>query len=417
MLNKKDIMEIKRRFKKDACSITRMCGCYVNSNKEKVMQLDENFLNLDDAKFFKYLEIVKKAISGTIGKNILDLRFFENEQGSGGKQQYFLGLRESALKNQQLLEHIYDMIIEHYDYAGNYLILIFHDAYDVISKTSDELKLDESEEVFTYMICAICPVNLSKPGLCYNGSENDIAPIIQDWVVGMPDVAFMYPSFIDRGTDVNVVTYTVKDPKDSRPGFIQEVLGCEPKRTATEEKNAFEDIVKTCLAPTVEKADDVVIDLQEHLYEIAEEKRIEEEGLVIGEPEELCLDKNTLSKAFETLDVSDSVVDKIQKRLEEEFSDKTPAVDHLYDEKVIEKNNKEKREQRLLEEIDSLKQELDNAKGREYGSDDYSKGKISVTGTNPDNISFQTIDGKRYLLIPVENEPVMVNGVVKEDRA
>ena len=117
MLKNKDIAELKRRFKKESCTFTRMCGCYVDANKNKIVELNENFLNLDDEEFYKYLEIAKKALSGTIGNNLLELKFAEGEDISGGKQQYLLGLRESGLKNPELLEHLYDMIIENYDYV------------------------------------------------------------------------------------------------------------------------------------------------------------------------------------------------------------------------------------------------------------------------------------------------------------
>ena len=416
MLRNKDILEIKRRMKKDSCTITRMCGCYVNAEKEKVMKLDENFLNLDDEEFYKYLEIVKKAISGTIGNNLLDVKFQKEEQNNGGKQQYFLGLRESGLRNQELLDILYDSIIENYDYVGNYLILVFHDAYDVITKTKDDLKLDESEEVFTYMICAICPVNLSKPGLGYREAENRIGVRIQDWVVGVPDVGFMYPSFIERSTDVNVITYYVKDAKESHPDFIEEVLGCEAKRTATEEKNTFEDIVKTAIAPIIEKSDEVMLELQEQLQNEVEEKQEAEEGLVIGEAEELCLDRETVGKVLKSLDIPDVAVRNIQERLEEEFSDKAPAVEHLYDEKVIEKKNKEKKELKLLEEIAELKSELAEAKSGKEDDVRNLENSISVrTGANTEDIDFRIIDGKKYLMIAVQDEIVLVNGMLKED--
>ena len=126
MLRNKDILELKRRFKKENCTITRMCGCYVDASKNKVVELSETFLNLEDEEFFKYLEIAKKTLSGTIGNNLLELHFASEEEEPGGKQQYLLGLRESGLKNPELLAHLYDRIIENYDYVGNYLILVFH---------------------------------------------------------------------------------------------------------------------------------------------------------------------------------------------------------------------------------------------------------------------------------------------------
>ena len=185
-MNKKDILEIKRRFKKEACTFTRMCGCYVDADRNKITKIGETFLNLEDEEFYKYLEIAKKVLSGTIGNNLLELEFPLAEEAAGGRQQFLMGLRESRLKNDDLMDTFYDMIIDSYDYVGNYLILIFHDAYDVMTKTSDNDKLDESEEVYEYLLCAICPVNLTKPGLGYREDENRIGPRIRDWVVGAP---------------------------------------------------------------------------------------------------------------------------------------------------------------------------------------------------------------------------------------
>ena len=91
MLRNKDILELKKRFKKESCTITRMCGCYVDANKNKVLELNENFLNLEDEEFFKYLDIAKKTLSGTIGNNLLELHFASEEEEPGGKQQYLLG--------------------------------------------------------------------------------------------------------------------------------------------------------------------------------------------------------------------------------------------------------------------------------------------------------------------------------------
>ena len=92
-------------------------------------------------------------------------------------------LKNSQLKDDLLLDDFYNSIINNYDYEGNFLILIFHDAYDIITKTKDNAKLDESEEVYEYILCAICPVELSKAGLRYFEEENSIKSRTRDWVV------------------------------------------------------------------------------------------------------------------------------------------------------------------------------------------------------------------------------------------
>ena len=190
-MKKKDILELKRRLKKDDCTFTKMCGCYVNGEKNIVTDFSKTFLNLDEDEFFKYLEIAKKVLSGTIGNNILELNFPFDENNVNNKQISLMELKNSKLKDNLLLENFYKSIIDNYDYTGNFLILIFHDSYDVITKTNDNLKIDESEEVYDYMLCAICPVTLSKPGLRYFEEENTIKSRIRDWVVEPPTQGFV----------------------------------------------------------------------------------------------------------------------------------------------------------------------------------------------------------------------------------
>ena len=431
MLRNKDILELKRRFKKEACTFTRMCGCYVDSNKNKVVELNESFLNLEDEEFYKYLEIAKKTLSGTIGNNLLELQFAKEEEESGGKQQYLLGLRESGLRNPDLLEHLYDMIIENYDYVGNYLILIFHDVYDIITKTNDDLKIDESEEVFQYLLCAICPVNLSKPGLGYREDENRIGVRIQDRVVGMPDVGFLFPSFSERSADVHSLTYYVRDAKDSHRDFVEAALGCGSKRTATEEQNTFHSIVKTALAPIIEKSDDVLIQIQESLNDLAEEHEAEMEDLVIVEPEEFTLTTQIIKDVLSKNDVPDAAVAMIEEQFTEEFQDKPPVVKNLVDEKALEKNSKEKKEIKLLEEVATLKQELAETKQENQEKAEQIETLVSMEApVNPadtdhwaevflrmkpdkaEHVKAQTIDGQKYLLIPIEeDESINLNGV------
>lgn len=144
-MRKKDILELKKRFKKDHCTFTKMCGCYVNGEKNILLKFRETFLNLEEDDYFKYLEIAKKVLSGTIENNILELNFELNEEHVNEKQLEFMKLKNSQLKDDLLLDDFYNSIINNYDYEGNFLILIFHDAYDIITKTKDNAKLDESE--------------------------------------------------------------------------------------------------------------------------------------------------------------------------------------------------------------------------------------------------------------------------------
>lgn len=131
----------------------------------------------------------------------------------GGRQHILMALRASKLEDENLLDTFYDLVIDTYDHAGNYLIVLFHDAYDVMSRTSDNNNLDESEEVYEYLICAICPVDLSKPGLGFLEEEHRIGPRVRDWVVGAVDTAFLFPAFNDRSTDIHSTLFYTKIPR------------------------------------------------------------------------------------------------------------------------------------------------------------------------------------------------------------
>ena len=242
-MDKKSINELRRRLKKDGCTFTKMCGCYIDDNKNKVTNLDEIFLNLEDEEYFKYLEIAKKVLSTNVGNNILELNFPLEEEKPGGHQQFLLGLKKSGLKDQGLLDAFYDMVIEKYNSLGNYLILLFHDVYDVMTKTTDNNKLDESEEVYEYIICAICPMVLSKPGLGYNKDKNKISTLNREWFVGMPETGFVFPAFIDRSSDIHSVLMYTADSKNVHTDMIEDILGCREKLTYAQQQDVLTDMV------------------------------------------------------------------------------------------------------------------------------------------------------------------------------
>ncbi|MBQ7953294.1 MAG: DUF4317 family protein, partial [Clostridia bacterium] len=252
---------------KNGCTFTRVCGCYVDADHHKVTKISETFLNLDDEEFYKYLDIAKKVLSGTIGNNILELEFPLAEEAAGGRQQFLMGLRESKLKNEDLMDAFYDQVIENYDYVGNYLILVFHDVYDVITKTTDNDKLDESEEVYEYLLCAICPVNLTKPGLGYLADDNRIGPRIRDWVVGVPDTGFVFPAFTDRSSDIHSVMFYTRDTKTPHSEFMENGLGCNTRLTATEKKLTFQDIVRDVIGEDDDESDALYMDIHENIYD------------------------------------------------------------------------------------------------------------------------------------------------------
>ena len=414
-MNKKDIMEIKRRFKKESCTFTRMCGCYVDAEKHKIVDFGQTFLNLEDEEFYKYLEISKKVLSGIVGNNLLTLDIPIEEEAAGGRQQFLMGLRESKLKNKELMDRFYDLVIDSYDYAGNYLILVFHDAYDVMTKTTDNNKLDESEEVYEYLLCAICPVSLSKPGLGYRADENRIGPRIRDWVVGAPDTGFVFPAFNDRSTDIHSLLFYTRDTKEPHSEFMENGLGCGSKRTATEQKNLFSHIVKYALGDDDENSNEVLLDLQQKMSDY-----IEEQEVFVDEETGVILEGEELAKLMKDTGISDDAASSIQEAYAQNFSSQLPEVAHLIDPKSLEANARIREEEALRAQVEELKQQValhrtSAANDADDTGDDPIKTYDVILRVKPEKvpqIKSQMIDGQKCLIIPMdENEHAAVNGV------
>ena len=415
-MNKKDILELKRRFKKDACTFTRLCGCYVDADRNKITTFGETFLNLEDEEFYKYLEIAKKVMSGTIGNNILELEFPTAEEAPGGRQQFLMGLRESALKSDELMDAFYDLVIDSYDYVGNYLILVFHDAYDVMTKTSDNNKLDESEEVYEYLLCAICPVTLTKPGLGYREDENRIGPRIRDWVVGVPDTGFVFPAFTDRSTDIHSAMFYTRDTKTPHAEFMESGLGCGSKLTATEKKLTFQSIVKEVIGEDEEESEALFLNIQgtiNDMIPVTEDETVELEPVIMT--------TTAIADVLAESGVSEEQTAVIQKTYEDVFGEELPEADQLVDPKLVEANGKRKEKLELVQQVENLKQQLEETRSipvAESDDDDEVPAVktydviLRVKPEKVGQIHSQVIDGQKCLVIPMdEDEHAAVNGV------
>lgn len=424
-MNKKEVLELKRRFKKEAATFTRVCGCYVDGNHNKVCKFGNTFLNLEEDEFYKYLEIANKALSGTIGNNLLELKFPIEEEEVGGRQHILMALRASKLEDENLLDTFYDLVIDTYDHAGNYLIVLFHDAYDVMSRTSDNNNLDESEEVYEYLICAICPVDLSKPGLGFLEEEHRIGPRVRDWVVGTVDTAFLFPAFNDRSTDIHSTLFYTKNTKEPHSEFMANGLGCGIERTATEQKMAFHSIVRNVLGAEDEHTDDVLLDLQQNLSDM-----IDEYAETHDDDEDVfLLDKEVVTKLLADSEISEEKAAKIEKSVDEAFGEKPPAAENVIDSKALVQNELRVEKMALEDQVGTLtvqlnekdealaertsqliekQEEIDNyiAETKTYDV------VLRVKPEKASQIKSQVINGQKCLVIPMgEDEHATINGV------
>ena len=314
-MNKKEVAEIRRQYVPERCTISRICGCYVDAEKNINTTMKEAFLSLPEDDAFKYFTIFKKTLSGTVGRNLVTLDFPLEEEHEGGHQEFLLKLRNSKLKDDALVEEFYNQIIDTFPFGENYYIILIHVAYDVPGKATDGTEMyDASDNVFEYLLCSLCPVHLSKPGLGYNEAKNCIENRIQDWIVDQPMKGFLFPAFNDRYTDIHSMLYYTKNATDLQEDFLKNMFGCTRiPLDADSQKETFNCLIADTLGTDCDYS--VVKNIHEILNEKIEEFK--------DSPEPLELGKQDVRRLFEDSGVPDSRMEDFDQCYDEEVGEQT----------------------------------------------------------------------------------------------
>lgn len=377
-MNKKEVTEIKKLFTPKDCSITRICGCYVDGEKNKKTEYKEAFLSLPEEEMFKYFEILRQSLTGPVGKYLLNLEFPVEAEKEGGQQDFLLRLRDSGLKDNDLLEEFYDRIIESYDHTGNYLILVIHDCYDVPGIAKDGTKLhDASEEVYDYILACICPVDLSKPGLNYNAAQNAFQNRVRDWVVGAPETSFIFPAFNQRSADVHSTLYYSKDTENLHDNFVHSVLGCPVPLSVKDQNKAFQAFISALLG--CECNFNNMKKIYESLTELAEEHQ--------NDPEVFAIDKNAMKSILMSSEISEELMEEFDTIFDTTIGSRTS---------LLLPNILRSGQFEIKSELFELKMEGEYAAER---------------------VEEKIIDGKRYLVIDPSGTNVEVNGILTTSSA
>lgn len=427
-ITKRDVQELRKRLTKKACTFDRVTGYYINSGKEVILRFSESFKNLEEEDFFKYLDIAKKVFSGSLGKNLLELEFSRSEEAQE-RQKFLQTLRTDEECTDETIDRFFELVQENYHAEGSYLVLLFHDVYDVPVRTKDRMKLDDSEEVYEYVVCAICPVDLSKPALGYREEENRIGARERDWIVGMPELGFVYPAFSGRSADINSILYYAKG--DSHPELIESLLCCDPCRTAAEEKLMFEDVINDAFGDMEEQAESTYLFIQRNLEGLVAIREETEEG-----SGDFALTAEDVADVIADIEMPELVRESILEGCAQMFGEEMPSASHLVDPKLAAEGTRRAQILSLEKKISSLEQQLDEARGApsepspedaadsEAGQAPETEAKtpgeapeaaggivVRLPQSRREAVRTEVVDGKRCLIIPIEEgETARVNG-------
>lgn len=371
-MNQKELSELRRRFRPEKSAISHIYGCYVNGSREIISYLDEPMGMMPQEEAEKYLGLLRKALSGTLGRNLVDIVFSTQQVMDSDEHRFLMGLRDSQLKDGALRQSFYDKVIASLDMDGsNYLILLAHDAYDVPYKGRDgELQDDASDTVFSYIICCVCPVKDGKLELGFLSGENEFHSCAANQIVAPPELGFLFPAFDDRAANIyNALLYS-KKADQLHQEFINAVFRTEPPLSAAEQREAFEGALTGALedACSIEVVQAVYERLRDQIVQHKETK----------DPEPLALTAGDIGNILRDCSVPEERVSAFLERCGERLGANV----------VLNPVNL----------IESGKFEVETADA-----------KLSLDPEHSYLLEMRVIDGRQYLLFPADS--VTVNGL------
>ena len=370
-MNEKEVGELRRRQRRDRSNMTAIYGCYVNENKEIISQFRQSTAMMPENESDKYFGMIRKVLSGSLGRNLIDITFRTAQVAGSPEHKMLMDLR-TDLKDDELRGEFFKKIIDTVVLEGNYLILIGCDSYDVPFKSKDDAtQSDNSDENFTYILCAVCPVKQTKATLHYVPEEkvfHDGAMLQQ---VSAPAIGFLFPAFDGRATNIYNALYYTRDVKQNQDALVEALFNVSVPKPAEEQRRSFEALLSNSLG------DDCDMEVIQTVHdELRQRIEMHKESKI---PEPLTVAKEDVREVLSSSGVAEEHIAKFSVDFDEVFG---------HDARVHPKNI-----------IDHKKFQIKTP--------DVS---IKVAPERSDLIETRVIGGVKYIMICAD-EDVEVNGV------
>ena len=371
-MNDKEIAELRRRFRADKTSISRIRGAYVNEKREIISEMDQSVAMMTETEADEILSLLKKTLSGKVDTNLIDIHFTTQQVMESPQHKLLCNLRETALQDNALVHEFYQKIISSLEIEGNYMILLASDAYDVFTYRKDGGKDDESTELFRYILCAVCPIKMAKPALSYYVRENCFRNVVADSMISPPALGFMFPAFDNRSTNLYGALYYTRATDNSHTEFTDAIFNAGPlPMPATEQKETFRSVLadatgEACSLP-------VIRSVHAQLHQAMEEHKISKE------PEPLVVDKYVIRDMLGFCGVPEESIEQFEEKFDKGFGQNAA----LSPRNIVETNKFE------LKTPDVV---------------------IKVNPARTDLVETRVIDGVRYVLVRADGG-VEVNGI------
>ena len=371
-MNEKEVGEIRRRIRRDRTNMTAIYGCYVNGQKEIVSEFKQSVGIMPENDAEKYFGVMKRTLSGTIGKNLIDITFATKQVQDSPEHKLLMDLKSGGLKDEETRHTFFQKIIDSFAFDDGYVILAGCDTYDVPFKSKDdEVQQDASNETYTYLLCAVCPVKMTKANLRYIAEQKEFHDGGIQHIIMAPELGFLFPAFDNRATNIYNALYYTHSTKDSHQDVIDSLFHVEAPKPAEEQKKSFEALLSSSLE------EDCSLEVVQAVHDqIRQSIELHKESKV-ADP--LLISKEEVKCTLKSCGVADDKISKFSVDYDEAFGFEA----QLHPKNIIDSQH------------------------FEIKTPDVS---IKVSPERSDLLETRVIDGVKYILICAD-ESVEVNGV------
>lgn len=370
-MNDKELREVRKRFRPDQNNISHIRGCFVNEKKEIVTEFNESLALCPQEETESLLAIMKKTLSGSLGTNLIDLKFRTEQVRESDEHALLMVLKRSELSDDDAVHELFFRIKENVTLGGNYVILLAFDKYDYFEYGKDGEKNEDSFGVYNFFVCSICPIKHMKSAVSFHAYDNTFHTLSSDSLIGAPELGFIFPAFEDRQENIYGSLYYTHDITKNHTDFVKRIFDLELPMPAAVQKETFDE----CLSETMSGGCDfeLLCSVQEQISEMIEEHKEEKSA------EPLRVSKNEIKNTLKYCGIEEEKLEEFDKLYDEQFGEKTEVAP----------------------------QNIVDVKKLEVKMPDVT---IKVNPKRRDLVSTQIINGAKYILIKAD-ENVSVNGI------
>ena len=206
-IDREDMLALTRRMNAARNCFMRVAGCYLDRDGEIEDTFNVNFLNLPPAEREKVLAAAKAVPFGDTNRQLRGFLFPEGSMGKGSFHQLLCGILDCELKNDLLLEVLYEQIASSLRDPSDMAVFVTFGSYDVKDKARDGIGYLGSESVYNFLIVSICRY-------------------FSDYSLDEPVAGFLFPAFYEQAAGVNAVCIYDRSPAAGEEQLRRKILGC-----------------------------------------------------------------------------------------------------------------------------------------------------------------------------------------------